>query len=35
MLQLIVFGAPLVVVIIAALLMPWHAKRGERQNKIK
>ncbi|WP_303828895.1 hypothetical protein [Asticcacaulis taihuensis] len=28
MLQLIIFGVPLVIVIIAALLMPWHAKRG-------
>lgn len=30
MLQLIVFGVPLAIIIIAALLMPWHAKRGEK-----
>lgn len=31
MLNLILFGVPLVIVIIAALLMPWHAKRGEKR----
>lgn len=31
MLNLIIFGVPLLIVSIAALLMPWQAKRGEKR----
>jgi len=33
MVTLILFGVPLLIIIIAALLMPWHAQQGEKQFK--
>jgi hypothetical protein len=33
MLQLIVFGALLAIIIIASLLMPWRARRGEKRDR--